>query len=560
MKHCHPRWLTSWLALAVIVLTAGGIRPSLALAQDVTPPAIQALDFNPKSVDVTVADQTVAINMHLTDDSSGVLEGFLYFVSPSGLRRQVDVFDPSDLTFGSDRDGTYATTITFPAFSETGQWRIESLYLQDKAGNHTILSGDQLAALQFPTVLQVNVIPAQPQIVSFDFTPRTVDVTTGDRTVTVTLHVTEPVNGINYSLVRFDAPASGGPEAKGILLDASCRISGDARDGVYQGQVVIPAADTPGDWAASLYVQDMDGHYTVQLDPPHLQALGFPGYLTVVYASDAIAGTVYKYTEGSVSAAGVPVTLLDGSGTQIGSAVTDANGYYTFGGLFQGTYTVAVSTPAGYAAIAAFPGAGGGGTALSASQIRVSASAPNTLYQPNDFVINPVNNRGCYVTLEQCDWWLLTFCNAPGGVSERYFSMLYPQGLKIGGNYSLSLTSAAAVHGFLPQSGFARALTANAVNPARSALCNVFAGDVLALQMSVDFSNAGVTRSGLANLPAYASGKLAGKTVGQVLGLANTALGGAPSAVLPCDLDRAVEAILDRYRGGLSCSGCGDGR
>ncbi len=62
----------------------------------------------------------------------------------------------------------------------------------------------------------------------------------------------------------------------------------------------------------------------------------------------------------------------------------------------------------------------------------------------------------------------------------------------------------------------------------------VFAGQVLALRLNVDFSNAGVTCRGLANVK-LTSGKLSGYTIGQVLSLAERVLGGDKSA-LPCGM------------------------
>ena len=84
-------------------------------------------------------------------------------------------------------------------------------------------------------------------------------------------------------------------------------------------------------------------------------------------------------------------------------------------------------------------------------------------------------------------------------------------------------------------------------------MAGVLAGQVLALQLSVDFSNKGITSSGLANLH-LASGALQGQTVTQVLALANSVLGGntgaLPSGLSVSGLVSILDAINQNFDGG----------
>src|SRR5262249_15295671 len=99
---------------------------------------------------------------------------------------------------------------------------------------------------------------------------------------------------------------------------------------------------------------------------------------------------------------------------------------------------------------------------------------------------------------------------------------------------------ASAIAAFLPQGSTAGTLTANATNPTTSS-AGVLAGQVLALQLSVDFSNKGTTPGGLANL-IVSSGPLQGKTVAHVLALGNAVLGGNTSA-LPAGM--SITGLVD---------------
>jgi hypothetical protein len=106
----------------------------------------------------------------------------------------------------------------------------------------------------------------------------------------------------------------------------------------------------------------------------------------------------------------------------------------------------------------------------------------------------------------------------------------------------------------LPQGGTPSVLTSSATNPTSSS-AGVFAGQVMALQLSVDFSKAGITRTGLGNL-AVVSGPLAGHTVTAVLSLANTVIGGntgaLPSGLTVSGLNAIVDAINNNFDNGTT--------
>jgi hypothetical protein len=78
-------------------------------------------------------------------------------------------------------------------------------------------------------------------------------------------------------------------------------------------------------------------------------------------------------------------------------------------------------------------------------------------------------------------------------------------------------------------------------------------GQVLALQINVDFSNKGILKSGLGSL-ILASGPLAGDSVSQVLSIANTAVGGGglPSGLSYSDLTTVVSNINGDFDSGAN--------
>jgi hypothetical protein len=124
-----------------------------------------------------------------------------------------------------------------------------------------------------------------------------------------------------------------------------------------------------------------------------------------------------------------------------------------------------------------------------------------------------------------------------------------------GARFHLTFTSAAAIEAFLPQGGKAGALKASATNPTKSA-AGVFAGQVVALAISVAMSDAGVTRSNLANQK-LTSGKLAGQTVRTVLQLCYAALNGdaLPAGLKIADLNSIADAINNNFDNGTQDHG-----
>jgi hypothetical protein len=169
-----------------------------------------------------------------------------------------------------------------------------------------------------------------------------------------------------------------------------------------------------------------------------------------------------------------------------------------------------------------------------------------------------VKAAGNYRTQSQGGWGASPSGNNAGAFLHSNYATVYPSGtVQVGGTRTLTFTSANAVSNFLPQEGQPGVLTASAVNPTTSAARN-FAGQVLALRLSVDFSAKGVTRSGLGALRVK-SGKLANQTVNQVLALANTVLGGnlgaLPSGVSLSDLNTVLDKINNNFVDGTRNNG-----
>lgn len=123
-------------------------------------------------------------------------------------------------------------------------------------------------------------------------------------------------------------------------------------------------------------------------------------------------------------------------------------------------------------------------------------------------------------------------------LSNNYLTV-YPSALVVVGKpitgFTMAFDNAASIEAYLPTSGVDGTLDSNLFDPATSS-SGVFGGDVLALQLNVDFSDAGITlgSSGIpfgdlliANYTVFPA--FNGLTVRQILADANTDLGGGDS-------------------------------
>jgi hypothetical protein len=173
--------------------------------------------------------------------------------------------------------------------------------------------------------------------------------------------------------------------------------------------------------------------------------------------------------------------------------------------------------------------------------------------------ITASNSCGLFTTYTQGGWGAAPHGNNPGAILKQYFSLVFPTGsVSIGsGSKVLTFNSALAIQNFLPAGGTPGTLSASATNPTSSS-AGVFAGQLLAATLSLDFSNAGITRFGLASQKVK-SGVLAGYTVTQVLALANQVIAGnyvgMPAGLTVSGLSDVLNSINNNYDNGTQNQG-----
>ena len=273
------------------------IEPSFQTAQDdLTPPTLTALSFSPTAINTTAGSATVTINYSVTDDLSGanVLCGI--FTSPSSTQNRTTC-----PTFPAATNQSGSFDVSFPAFGESGIWKLSICCVTDAVGNARQYSTADLAAAGFPTDLQVTSVQdvTAPTLTSLSFSPTAINTTTGSATVTINYSVTDDLSGANVLCGIFTSPSSTQNRTTCPTFPAATNQSGSF-------DVSFPAFGESGIWKLSICcVTDAVGNAR-QYSTADLAAAGFPTDLQVNPTAP-----VSLYLHGSGALANPPTLFLD---------------------------------------------------------------------------------------------------------------------------------------------------------------------------------------------------------------------------------------------------------
>jgi hypothetical protein len=141
-----------------------------------------------------------------------------------------------------------------------------------------------------------------------------------------------------------------------------------------------------------------------------------------------------------------------------------------------------------------------------------------------------------------------------GAYLDGHFTASFPAGLTVGSNGRfVTLSSTAAIHGFLPSSGTPAVLKSGTqLNPTSSSLKNTLVGHTVALVLNIAFDKDNTSFGASSTLlkdMIVGSGKFMGWSVTQIAAEANKALG-ATSTYALADLTSVLTSINQNYDNG----------
>jgi hypothetical protein len=291
---------TSYMSSPDLLARGFPITLSVTSIPDTTPPQLQALSFAPASVDTSLADQSIAAVLRVTDALAGIRSDCcpvqLRLASPTGKQFTDGV------AFLDPVSSNWETVITFPRYSEPGAWTVAYVFLTDVIGNMVFLQASDLGAAGFPSQIQVASSPSDtsvPQLTSLTLSHALIDTSASDQTVDVVLGVTDDLAGLRPDCcpvqVMFRSASGGQVQWAVATLD-----TGTTLNGVWRGLVTFPRFSESGTWkVAFVYLQDVTTNLD-WIDTPRLEASGFASQIVVIKPSLETDGTIEPGAGGTV--------------------------------------------------------------------------------------------------------------------------------------------------------------------------------------------------------------------------------------------------------------------
>lgn len=304
----NTRWIKARLARLACVVVSTVLAVSVAVGEcDTVKPTLTTFDFNPKTVNVTSAAQTVTCSMTVADALAGVDHAACTFRAPGFLQNySCNAAAPSS---GTRNNGVFSCNVTIPRFAESGIYKAQ-LTIADAVGNTTPINDFDLLLRGLPTDLTVTSTSdvVAPTLTTFDFNPKSVTVSAGPQTVECTMVVADALSGVDRATCFFTAPDS----SQGQACVATAPSSGTRNNGTFKCSITMPRYADNGTWQAQVSLSDAVNN-SAFFDPPTLQGRGFPINLAVTSNPEDIQPpslTTFDFTPKTIdtSSAAVNVT------------------------------------------------------------------------------------------------------------------------------------------------------------------------------------------------------------------------------------------------------------
>jgi hypothetical protein len=256
-------------------------------------PTVSNIAVAPAIIDTSAAPQTITFQASVVEDVAGVdpFRTFLLVLSPSG--QQFWFATLSTLVSGDALNGVWGGSITFPQYSEAGNWVISSVQMTDLAANQSFLNTAALQASGLTAGFTVVSSPTDttlPQLTGLTLAPVVFDTSAASRDVAITMTATDNLAGVDQLCASFRSPSGG--QNRFTCAFPHQLIAGTALNGTWQTTVFFPQFSEGGTWTlSSLQVRDAVSN-TRFLTTANLTAMGLPTQLTIFRPSQTPDATV----------------------------------------------------------------------------------------------------------------------------------------------------------------------------------------------------------------------------------------------------------------------------
>ena len=236
---------------------------------DECPPHIYGVSVSPNSADLTLGPVEVDVTVE-ADDESPITSAYARLHGPAGFVRTVPLVPKNKLEY------EFVGSTVLDGNIEPGTYWIDQVGLADAAGNSVALDETALMSGGFGYAREIELYEGpdneSPSIEGLTISPLTVDTSGGPATVTMTVHATDSLSGVESIGGSFDMP-----NALGNYGFAMPRVRGKSPDGEWEIQIQLPRHAAPGEWKLDdLHLHDNAGNSTDYYDPMELESLPFP--------------------------------------------------------------------------------------------------------------------------------------------------------------------------------------------------------------------------------------------------------------------------------------------
>ena len=240
---------------------------------DMSPPQLLGVAFSLASIDVGASSQSMTVDLVLSDDLSGVGQGFtgvddFVMTSPSGKQSRRLSINQFQLISGSNTLGTYRATLTMPQYSEPGVWKVSAVRLRDNAGSQRLYDGTALASFG-STIHIVSSNPPDttpPQLTGLTFTPAAINTSSSSQDVQVDFTITDNSSGVSFAPdnpfasvtfgATFVSPSGAQSVSTNSTFSSATPLSGVPTNGTWRFTATFPRFSEEGTWKASVSLKD----------------------------------------------------------------------------------------------------------------------------------------------------------------------------------------------------------------------------------------------------------------------------------------------------------------
>jgi hypothetical protein len=229
---------------------------------DTGKPAVRTVRLSTRTIDTRAHRATLGIKVRATDDSA--VKAIRVGLWGSPIRSSTAHLR---LVAGTAADGTWQGRISVPRWQGNSTAKL-AIEVTDLVDGYRIYGPKKLAAIGQPGTVRVlsRTDTEEPRLRLQAVTPTSVDLRSGEQSVTVAVRATDRLSGVRRASVTLRGPddGNGGQPNLDVRL---VRVSGTAHDGIWKGTVALrPCAALAGSWDVVAFAWDAaTGNY---LDSP----------------------------------------------------------------------------------------------------------------------------------------------------------------------------------------------------------------------------------------------------------------------------------------------------